>query len=57
MSSIENFIGCEVSIEVIGGLGWYQGRVVSVNDQKQTITIRRVLHNGRPAALNEVTIK
>ncbi|XP_066945457.1 enhancer of mRNA-decapping protein 3 [Macrobrachium rosenbergii] len=56
MSTQHKFIGCEVSIEVIGGLGWYQGQVVFINDQKQTITITRVLHNGRPAALNEVTI-
>ncbi|XP_068233541.1 uncharacterized protein [Palaemon carinicauda] len=56
MSTRHKFIGCEVSIEVIGGLGWYQGQVVSINDQKQTISITRVLHNGRPAALNEVTI-
>ncbi|KAK8736026.1 hypothetical protein OTU49_005187 [Cherax quadricarinatus] len=50
------YVGCEVSVEVGGGLGWYQGRVVSVNAERQTITITRVLHNGRPAALSEVTI-
>ncbi|XP_037781740.1 enhancer of mRNA-decapping protein 3-like [Penaeus monodon] len=50
------FVGCEVSVEVGGGLGFYQGRVVSVNSQKQTLTITRVIHNGRPDALNEVTI-
>ncbi|KAK4300386.1 hypothetical protein Pmani_027414 [Petrolisthes manimaculis] len=51
----KDFLGCELSVEVGGGLGWYQGRVVSVNTAKQTITITRVLHNGRPAALSEVT--
>ncbi|KAK7081604.1 enhancer of mRNA decapping [Halocaridina rubra] len=56
MSTTSDFIGCEVSVEVSGGLGWYQGRVVSVSDQKQTITLTRVLHNGRPAALSEVTL-
>ncbi|ROT70775.1 Enhancer of mRNA-decapping protein 3 [Penaeus vannamei] len=45
------FLGCEVSVEVGGGLGFYQGRVVSVNSQKQTLTITRVIHNGRPDAL------
>ncbi|KAG7155943.1 enhancer of mRNA-decapping protein 3-like [Homarus americanus] len=51
-----DYVGCQVSVEVGGGLGWYQGRVVSINSERQTITITQVLHNGRPAALSEVTI-
>ncbi|XP_045615872.1 enhancer of mRNA-decapping protein 3 [Procambarus clarkii] len=51
-----DYVGCVVSVQVGGGLGWYQGRVVSINIERQTITVTRVLHNGRPAALSEVTI-
>lgn len=52
-----DFLGCEVSVEVRGGLGYYQGRVVSINTTGQTITLKRVIHNGRPTAHTEVTIK
>ncbi|XP_071549957.1 enhancer of mRNA-decapping protein 3 isoform X2 [Panulirus ornatus] len=51
-----NYLGCEVSVEVGGGLGFYQGQVVSISTERQTVTISRVLHNGRPSALAEVTI-
>ncbi|XP_050730580.1 enhancer of mRNA-decapping protein 3-like [Eriocheir sinensis] len=50
------YVGCQVSVEVRGGLGWYQGRVVAVSTQRQTLTLTQVIHNGRPAPLSEVTI-
>lgn len=49
-------MGCQVSVEMGGGLGFYQGRVVAINTQRQTLTLTQVIHNGRPAPLSEVTI-
>ncbi|MPC56082.1 Enhancer of mRNA-decapping protein 3 [Portunus trituberculatus] len=53
----EEYVGCQVSVEVGGGLGFYQGKVVAINTQRQTLSLTQVIHNGRPAPLSEVTIK
>ncbi|KAL7642451.1 UNVERIFIED_CONTAM: hypothetical protein RMT77_007012 [Armadillidium vulgare] len=52
----EQFIGYSVSIEVGGGLGFYQGYVKNVNTNNQHITLTKVLHNGKPTNKPEVTI-
>ncbi|KAK8378687.1 hypothetical protein O3P69_009413 [Scylla paramamosain] len=52
----EEYVGCQVSVEVGGGLGFYQGKVVAINTERQTLTLTQVIHNGRPAPLSEVTI-
>ena len=53
----EDFIGSVVSLQVGGGLGWYQGEVTAINTERQTITLVKVLHNGRPTTHNAITIK
>ncbi|KAG0707256.1 Enhancer of mRNA-decapping protein 3 [Chionoecetes opilio] len=53
----EEYVGSQVSVEVAGGLGFYQGRLVAINTQRQTLSLSQVIHNGRPAQLSDVTIK
>ena len=52
-----DFLGSVVSISVSGGLGWYQGEVSVINTDRQTITIIKALHNGKPVSHNSITIK
>lgn len=53
----EQFVGCTLSIQVGGGLGFYQGIVKCVNPATQMITLTKVLHNGKPTNKPEVTLK
>lgn len=52
----EHFIGHNISVELAGNMGFYQGKVTSVNSATQTIAISKVIHNGKPSGLSEVTI-
>ncbi|CAL4201549.1 unnamed protein product, partial [Meganyctiphanes norvegica] len=52
----EHFLGRSISVELTGNLGFYQGKVSSVNTSSQTIAISNVIHNGKPSGLSEVTI-
>ena len=53
----EQFIGSTISVEVGGGLGYYQGIVKNINSVDQRITLTKVIHNGEPMNKSEVILR
>ena len=53
----EQYIGCSISLEAKGGLGFYQGIVKDVNIESQMITLIKAVHNGKPLCIPTVSIR
>lgn len=53
--SAADFIGCCVSFEVIGGMGYFQGTVIDIDNSNQELKLTKVIHDGRPANVKEMT--
>ncbi|KAA0196793.1 hypothetical protein HAZT_HAZT004574 [Hyalella azteca] len=52
--SAESFLGARVSIEMINGMGYFQGTVSGIDNTEQTIKLRHVIHDGRPTSVKEM---
>uniref|UniRef100_A0A2P2I6Q4 Enhancer of mRNA-decapping protein 3 n=2 Tax=Hirondellea gigas TaxID=1518452 RepID=A0A2P2I6Q4_9CRUS len=50
-----NYIGARVSIEMKGGMGYFQGTVTSIDGDNQQIRLNTIIHNGRPNNVKEMT--
>jgi hypothetical protein len=55
--SAESFLGARVSIEMINGMGYFQGTVSGIDNTEQTIKLRQVIHDGRPTSVKEMIFK
>ncbi|KAF2362439.1 YjeF N-terminal domain [Trinorchestia longiramus] len=53
-TTVESFIGSRVSIEMINGMGYFQGTVSGIDNIDQTIRLTHVIHDGRPTTVKEM---
>jgi len=56
-SDIDKYIGSRISIEMRGGMGYFQGTVVGINNTLQQLSLTDVIHDGRPTNASEMKFK
>lgn len=53
----QKWLGCSVSIRCAGGLGTYQGKVLDVNAEDQTLILKKAFKNGIPCTDQQVILR